>query len=342
MLSEVGSKSEDVIFAPKRWVEMIQKELEAGAWKVITEGRESGTVGVYHADGKVKEGLIEEIRDAIDPGRLLFEAPAKKQQVWFIKHFGSDVNLGNIAPEEVISVETLRLGPARRHAAALPLRLQTSGKEGGGPMGRPPLHVRRQDAMRPSASAPAGLLGSAKEIPHELRAESTGGPHDLFALLLQPLEHVRGAPAHAFVVPLEPDIERRSVDLRVELQPPGAPARPEGLDAHVTVPPRERAGVLGDGERLRVPLKGHELARDPVEEDVPPHEADGHPADGRLLPVEHAAAVDAGELLRAQADAEYGHLAAQGLREEQALLEQERIGVRLSVFIEPPSTIRAL
>ena len=110
VLSEVGSKSEDVIFAPKRWVDMIQRELEAGAWKVITEGRESGTVGVYHADGAVKEGLIEEIRDAVDPGRLLFEAPGKKQQVWFIKHFGSDVNLGNIAPDEVISVETLRLG----------------------------------------------------------------------------------------------------------------------------------------------------------------------------------------------------------------------------------------
>ena len=72
--------------------------------------RESGTVGVYHADGAVKEGLIEEISDAIDPGRLLFEAPAEKQQVWFIKHFGSDVNLGSIALEEVISVETLRLG----------------------------------------------------------------------------------------------------------------------------------------------------------------------------------------------------------------------------------------
>jgi phosphosulfolactate synthase len=110
VLSEVGSKREDVIFAPKRWVQMIRRELEAGAWKVITEGRESGTVGVYHADGKVKEGLIEEIREAIDAGQLLFEAPAKNQQVWFIKHFGSDVNLGNIAPDEVISVETLRLG----------------------------------------------------------------------------------------------------------------------------------------------------------------------------------------------------------------------------------------
>jgi phosphosulfolactate synthase len=110
VLSEVGSKSEDVIFAPKRWVEMIEKELAAGAWKVIAEGRESGTVGLYHADGAVKKGLIDEIREAIDPGQLVFEAPGKKQQVWFIKHFGSDVNLGNIAPEEVISVETLRLG----------------------------------------------------------------------------------------------------------------------------------------------------------------------------------------------------------------------------------------
>ncbi len=110
VLSEVGSKSEDVIYSPKRWVGMIQRELEAGAWKVITEGRESGTVGVYHADGAVKEGLIDEIRDAVDQDLLLFEAPAKKQQAWFIKHFGSDVNLGNIAPEEVISVETLRLG----------------------------------------------------------------------------------------------------------------------------------------------------------------------------------------------------------------------------------------
>jgi phosphosulfolactate synthase len=110
VLSEVGSKSEDVIYSPKRWVEMIQKELDAGVWKVIAEGRESGTVGLYHGDGAVKEGLIDEIRDAIDPGLLVFEAPSKKQQAWFIKHFGSDVNLGNIAPEEVISLETLRLG----------------------------------------------------------------------------------------------------------------------------------------------------------------------------------------------------------------------------------------
>jgi len=110
VLSEVGSKSEDVIFSPKRWVEMIQKELEAGSWKVITEGRESGTVGVYQPGGEVKEGLIDEIRSAVDPAQLLFEAPIKKQQSWFIKQFGANVNLGNIPPDEVISVETLRVG----------------------------------------------------------------------------------------------------------------------------------------------------------------------------------------------------------------------------------------
>ncbi len=110
VLSEVGSKNADIVYAPSRWVEMIRTELEAGAWKVIAEGREAGTVGVYHSDGSVKSGLIDEIDDAIDPGRLIFEAPIKKQQVWFVKRFGSDVNLGNIAPEEVVPLETLRLG----------------------------------------------------------------------------------------------------------------------------------------------------------------------------------------------------------------------------------------
>ncbi|MFA4965592.1 MAG: phosphosulfolactate synthase [Thermoleophilia bacterium] len=110
VLSEVGSKDETVVIAPFKWVDSIKRELEAGAWKVITEGRESGTVGVYQPGGEVKEGLIDEIRSAIDPVRLLFEAPVKTQQTWFIKQFGANVNLGNIPPEEVISVETLRLG----------------------------------------------------------------------------------------------------------------------------------------------------------------------------------------------------------------------------------------
>ncbi len=110
VLSEVGSKDADVVITPSRWVDSIKRELEAGAWKVVTEGRESGTVGIYRADGDVKDGLLEEIVEAVSPEHLLFEAPAKRQQVWFIKQFGTNVNLGNIPPEEVISLETLRVG----------------------------------------------------------------------------------------------------------------------------------------------------------------------------------------------------------------------------------------
>jgi phosphosulfolactate synthase len=110
VLSEVGSKDEAVVFTPTRWVDSIKRELEAGAWKVITEGRESGTVGIYRPTGDVKDGLLEEIRNAFDTSQILFEAPIKKQQAWFIKQFGTNVNLGNIPPDEVISVETLRVG----------------------------------------------------------------------------------------------------------------------------------------------------------------------------------------------------------------------------------------
>ena len=110
VLSEVGSKDADVVIAPFKWVDSIKRELEAGAWKVITEGRESGTVGIYQAGGEVKVGLLDEIASAVCPDNLLFEAPVKSQQAWFIKQFGANVNLGNITPDEVISVETLRLG----------------------------------------------------------------------------------------------------------------------------------------------------------------------------------------------------------------------------------------
>jgi phosphosulfolactate synthase len=110
VLSEVGSKDDTVVIAPNKWVEMIERELDAGAWKVVTEGRESGSVGIYQPTGEVKAGLMDEIVERVDPSRLLFEAPVKKQQVWFVKHFGTNVNLGNIPPEEVISVETIRLG----------------------------------------------------------------------------------------------------------------------------------------------------------------------------------------------------------------------------------------
>jgi phosphosulfolactate synthase len=96
--------------APYRWVEEIERELQAGAWKVIAEARETGTAGIYRADGEVRMGLIDEIAHAIDPAQLVFEAPRKEQQVWFLQRFGRDVNLGNIAPADVLSLETLRLG----------------------------------------------------------------------------------------------------------------------------------------------------------------------------------------------------------------------------------------
>ncbi|HEU4655907.1 MAG TPA: phosphosulfolactate synthase [Capillimicrobium sp.] len=110
VLSEVGSKDAEEIMAPYRWVEQIEAELEAGAWKVITEARESGTAGIYRHDGEVRMGLIDEIAHAVDPAHLLFEAPRKDQQVFFLRRFGPDVNLGNIAPDDVLSLETLRLG----------------------------------------------------------------------------------------------------------------------------------------------------------------------------------------------------------------------------------------
>lgn len=110
VLSEVGSKDSKVVVAPYRWVKQIKDEFNAGAWKVVTEGRESGTVGLYRESGEIRSGLIEEIEVQIDTSRLIFEAPQKAQQVWLVKHFGCNVNLGNIPPHEVIALETIRQG----------------------------------------------------------------------------------------------------------------------------------------------------------------------------------------------------------------------------------------
>jgi phosphosulfolactate synthase len=110
VLSEVGSKNPQNVLPPDHWVQSIQAELDAGAWKVICEARESGTVGLFHTNGEPKSTLVDEIVGNIDPARLIFEAPQKSQQVWFIRKFGSNVNLGNILPSEVIPLETLRLG----------------------------------------------------------------------------------------------------------------------------------------------------------------------------------------------------------------------------------------
>jgi phosphosulfolactate synthase len=110
VLSEVGSKDEATVFAPYQWVVWIKEELEAGAWKVITEGREGGTAGIFRPNGEVRTGLIDEIAHEVDVADVVFEAPTKASQGYFVKQFGPDVNLGNIPPEEVIPLETLRLG----------------------------------------------------------------------------------------------------------------------------------------------------------------------------------------------------------------------------------------
>jgi phosphosulfolactate synthase len=110
VFSEVGSKDATVIMAPYRWVEQIQQELEAGAWKVIAEARETGTAGIYRPDGEPRMGLVDEIVHEVDQRAIVWEAPRKEQQVFFLKRFGSEVNLGNIPPDEVLGLETLRLG----------------------------------------------------------------------------------------------------------------------------------------------------------------------------------------------------------------------------------------
>jgi phosphosulfolactate synthase len=110
VLSEVGSKSSEVVYAPYQWVAWMREELEAGAWKVITEGREGGTAGIFRADGVMRTGLVDEIAHELDTADVIFEAPTHAPQAYLVKHFGPDVNLGNIPPEEVIPLETLRRG----------------------------------------------------------------------------------------------------------------------------------------------------------------------------------------------------------------------------------------
>lgn len=110
VLSEVGSKDVEKIMPPYKWVQLILAELDAGSWKVICEARETGTAGLFRPNGEVRSGLVEEIVDHVGQHRVLFEAPRKPQQVWFIQQLGPNANLGNISPEEVIPLETLRLG----------------------------------------------------------------------------------------------------------------------------------------------------------------------------------------------------------------------------------------
>ena len=110
VLSEVGSKDANKLIPPYKWIELMQKELDAGSWKVIAEAREGGNVGIYRGSGEVRSDLIEEILTKIDNDQIIWESPQKTQQVWFIKLMGPNVNLGNIAYNEVIPLECLRLG----------------------------------------------------------------------------------------------------------------------------------------------------------------------------------------------------------------------------------------
>ena len=110
VISEVGSKKKNVVYTPSQWVAMMKSELAAGAVKVIAEARESGTVGIYNEDGTVNNTIICEIAEHVRLENVIWEAPLKSQQSWFIKTFGANVNLGNIAPTEIIPLESLRLG----------------------------------------------------------------------------------------------------------------------------------------------------------------------------------------------------------------------------------------
>ncbi|MDB5157755.1 MAG: Phosphosulfolactate synthase [Mucilaginibacter sp.] len=110
VISEVGSKDVQKIFAPYKWIQLMKAEIEAGSWKVIAEARESGNVGIYRDSGEVRQGLVDEILTQIPEQTIIWEAPQKAQQVWFIKLIGANVSLGNIAPADTIPLETLRLG----------------------------------------------------------------------------------------------------------------------------------------------------------------------------------------------------------------------------------------
>jgi phosphosulfolactate synthase len=110
VLSEVGSKDSSVEYGVDEWTQWLREELDAGAWKVITEAREGGTAGIFDAGGGMRTELIGEIAGAVGVEHVIFEAPSKAAQAWFVKQFGPEVNLGNIPPEEVIPLETLRLG----------------------------------------------------------------------------------------------------------------------------------------------------------------------------------------------------------------------------------------
>src|SRR3954465_9560772 len=207
VLSEVGSKDAEAVFAPYQWVEWIKGELEAGAWKVITEGREGGTAGIYRPTGEMRTGLVDEIAHEIDVADLIFEAPSKASQAWFVKKFGAGVNPGNIPPEEVIPLETLRLGLRADTLREVLLGdaepAASCGRvDAGG--GRPPLGARR--VRRPS-------------LPHLLVAEAVVGAR-AYGRAARPRDPDRGT-RHAPLLPRELRDPRPAG--RAPRAPPAAP-----------------------------------------------------------------------------------------------------------------------
>ena len=110
VLSEVGSKDATHIMAPYKWIELMRAELESGASYVIAEAREAGNVGIYRGSGEVREGLVQEILTQIPAEKIIWEAPQKAQQLYFLELIDQNVNLGNIAPNEVIPLEAMRIG----------------------------------------------------------------------------------------------------------------------------------------------------------------------------------------------------------------------------------------
>ena len=110
VLSEVGSKDAAHIIPPYKWIELMKAELEAGSTYVIAEARESGNVGIYRGSGEVREGLVQEILTQISEEKIIWEAPQKAQQLYFLELIGCNVNLGNIAPTEMIPLEAMRIG----------------------------------------------------------------------------------------------------------------------------------------------------------------------------------------------------------------------------------------
>ena len=110
VLSEVGSKDAAHIIPPYKWIELMSAELNAGASYVIAEAREAGNVGIYRGSGEVREGLVQEILTKIPAEKIIWEAPQKAQQLYFLELIGCNVNLGNIAPTEIIPLEAMRIG----------------------------------------------------------------------------------------------------------------------------------------------------------------------------------------------------------------------------------------